>query len=100
MELYARGRSTRSASVSAASVHELRYRGVEMVVPFVYVPRDLEAALRRRAKAEKTTPGLFVQRVIVTALDHDDAVFSPTFRALLGSWEDDWTVEQQLREIR
>ncbi len=66
----------------------------------VYIPRDLEEALRRRAKAEKTTPSLFVQRVVATALDRDSSEFSAAFRALPGSWEDDRTVDQQLRDIK
>lgn len=66
----------------------------------VYIPRDLEQALRRRAKAEKTTPSLFVQRVVAAALDREGSEFSAAFRALPGAWADDRTVDEQIREIK
>lgn len=65
----------------------------------LYVPKDLEDELQRRAAEAGTSPSLFVQSVLRVALAERAAEFSPAFAALAGSWEDDRAPEEIIADI-
>ena len=66
----------------------------------LYVPRDLESPLKARAEAAGLTPALFVQTVLRDALAADPASFSRSFAALAGSWEDERSADEIIRDIK
>jgi plasmid stability protein len=65
----------------------------------VYVPREVEAELRRRAARAHTTPSLFVQTVLRQALAAESGRFSDAFAALAGSWEDERGADEIMADI-
>ena len=65
----------------------------------LYVPKDIEDELKKRAAEAGTTPSLFVQSVLRVALAERAAAFTPAFAALAGSWEDDRTPEEIIADI-
>jgi hypothetical protein len=65
----------------------------------VYVPKNLEAKLRKRAAAVGLAPGLYVQQVIREELEAQRR-FSPQFEALAGSWDDVRTATDIVRDIK
>lgn len=65
----------------------------------VYVPKDLEAELKRRASDAGTTPSLFAQSLLRAAMAQQPTSFSPAFAALAGSWEDERTPEEIIEDI-
>lgn len=66
----------------------------------VYVPKELEDELQRRARQAGVTPSLFVQSVLRAALAERPASFSPAFRALAGAWEDERSADEVIADIR
>lgn len=66
----------------------------------VYVPRELESSLKARAEAAGLSPALFVQTVLRDALAAEPASFSKSFASLAGSWEDERTAEEVIRDIK
>ena len=66
----------------------------------IYVPKDLEAELQRRAKQAGTTPSLFVQSVLRAEMSRRPASFSSAFAALAGSWEDERSADEIIADIR
>jgi len=65
----------------------------------VYVPKDLEQPLREEAAVAGESPPLFVQALIRERLRGRGRKFSDQFAALAGSWEDDRTVEEIVRDV-
>ena len=65
----------------------------------VYVPKELEEPLRARAHAEGLSPSLYVQAVVREDVESHRRGWSDEFRALAGSWEDDRSTEEIIRDI-
>jgi hypothetical protein len=65
----------------------------------VYVPKDLEDKLRKKALARKLPLGLYVQQLVREALE-DNKQFSPAFEALAGSWQDDRPAQAIVADIK
>lgn len=65
----------------------------------VYVPKDLEAALRKRASEAGESPSMFVQTVLRERLARGPRRFSREFLGLAGSWEDDRSTDEIVSEI-
>ena len=65
----------------------------------VYVPKDLQQSLIRRARGDGLSPSRFVQELIRKCLRAEERRFSDEFFALAGSWEDDRTAEALCRDI-
>lgn len=66
----------------------------------VYVPKDLEDELKRRAKQAGLTPSLYAQSVLRAAMAEQPTAFSPAFAALAGSWQDERSAEEVIADIR
>jgi hypothetical protein len=65
----------------------------------VYIPKDLEVPLRERAAEVGESPSLFVQSLLRQRLEGPGKTFSEEFAALAGSWEDDRSVEEIVRDV-
>ena len=65
----------------------------------VYVPKRLEEKLREEAEAAEVTPARLIQELVEDHLDAVPRRFSADFLALAGSWEDDRSTEEILRDI-
>lgn len=65
----------------------------------VYVPKDLEAALKKRARQARLSPALLIQSMLRTGLSSESARFSSSFEALAGSWEDERSADEIVRDI-
>ncbi|MDA8017196.1 MAG: hypothetical protein MPN21_07075 [Thermoanaerobaculia bacterium] len=65
----------------------------------VYVPKELEEPLRARADAEGMSPALYVQSVLRGDIEGHRREWSDEFRALAGSWKDDRSTEEIVRDI-
>jgi hypothetical protein len=70
-----------------------------MVNLSLYIPKDLETKLRKRALALKVAPGLYVQQVVRKDLE-SSAQFSKRFEELSGSWEDSRSASELIRDIK
>lgn len=66
----------------------------------VYVPKAIENRLKEAAARVHLNPARFVQRLLTRELDREPTSFSEDFRALAGSWEDDRTAEEIIRDIK
>jgi hypothetical protein len=64
----------------------------------VYVPKRLEEKLREEAEAAEVTPAHLIQELVEHRLDAVPRRFSADFLALAGSWEDDSSTEEILRD--
>lgn len=64
----------------------------------VYVPKELEEPLKTKARAEGVSPSIYVQSVVRHDLE-TDSEWPEAFRELAGSWEDDRTAEEIMRDI-
>lgn len=65
----------------------------------VYVPKRLEDKLREEAEAAEVTPARLIQGLVEDHLDATPRRFTAGFLALAGSWEDDRSTEEILRDI-
>ena len=65
----------------------------------VYVPQDLEEPLRARAASEGLTPSLYVQAVVREDIKSHGQQWSDEFKALAGSWQDERSTEEIIRDI-
>lgn len=65
----------------------------------VYVPKDLEEPLREEAAEAGASPPLFVQALLRERLEVRSRTFSKEFAALAGSWEDDRSAAEIVRDI-
>lgn len=65
----------------------------------VYIPKDLEEALRERASEAGESPSMFVQTVLRERLKRGHRRFSKGFLELAGSWEDDRSTDEILEDI-
>jgi hypothetical protein len=65
----------------------------------VYVPKNLEAKLRKRAAALSLAPGLYVQQIVRQELEVERR-FSSQFETLAGSWDDARDAVQIVRDIK
>jgi hypothetical protein len=65
----------------------------------VYVPKELEEPLREEAAEAGESPPLFVQSLLRKRLHSRRRSFSEEFAALAGSWEDERSVEEIVRDI-
>lgn len=65
----------------------------------VYVPKDLEEPLREEAAEAGASPPLFVQSLLRERLEGRRKSFSEEFAALAGSWEDDRSAVEIVRDI-
>jgi hypothetical protein len=65
----------------------------------VYVPKELEEPLREEAAEAGESPPLFVQSLLRERLEGRLKAFSEEFAALAGSWEDERSVEEIVRDI-
>ena len=66
----------------------------------VYVPKELEEELKRRAKDAGMTPSLLIQSVLRTALLHKPERFSDAFASLAGSWDDQRGAQEIIEDIK
>ena len=66
----------------------------------VYVPKELEEPLREEAAGAGESPPLFVQSLLRERLEARRKTFSREFAALAGSWEDERSVEEIVRDIK
>jgi hypothetical protein len=66
----------------------------------VYVPKDMEEELRKRAERSGTTVPRFVQAVLREALSVQPDRFPESFARLAGSWEDTRTAKEIVADIR
>jgi hypothetical protein len=66
----------------------------------VYVPKEIEEELRRRAKREGLTPALLAQSLLRRELGPESQRFSKGFAALAGAWEDRRTAEEVVEDIK
>lgn len=66
----------------------------------VYIPKALEAALKRRSEEARTTSSLLVQAIVRRELEAAPQRFSARFAALAGSWEDDRGADEIVADIR
>ncbi len=65
----------------------------------VYIPKELEEPLREQAAEAGESPPLFLQSLLRKRLAGRGRTFSAEFAALAGSWEDDRSVAQIIRDI-
>ena len=65
----------------------------------VYIPKDLEEPLLEEAAEACESPPLFVQSLLRQRLTGRGRTFSAEFAALAGSWEDDRSAAEIVREI-
>jgi hypothetical protein len=65
----------------------------------VYIPKELEEPLREEAAEAGESPTLFVQSLVRERLGGRNKEFSEAFAALAGSWEDDRSVAEIVRDI-
>jgi len=65
----------------------------------IYIPKDLEEPLLAEAEDAGESPSMFVQSLVRGRLEGHRQEFSEQFAALAGSWEDDRSVEEILRDI-
>ena len=65
----------------------------------VYIPRSLQDKLRQRARAANLTPARYLQQLLRQDIEEGPQEFSPRFAALAGSWEDDRTAADIVRDI-
>lgn len=65
----------------------------------VYIPKALEDELRREADDRNLTPSRIVQELVEERFQRTRRRFSPGFLALVGSWEDDRTADEIIRDI-
>lgn len=65
----------------------------------VYVPKRFESRLREEAEAADVTPSRLVQELVEEHLGSSRRRFSAEFLALAGSWEDDRSTEEIIRDI-
>lgn len=65
----------------------------------VYVPKDLEEPLRKKAREMRMTAARLVQRVLRESLGADQRPFSRRFRLLAGSWEGSRGAEEVIADI-
>lgn len=65
----------------------------------VYVPKDLEEPLEAEAEKRGESPSMFVQSLIRARLERGGRTFSDEFAALAGSWEDERSVDEIVRDI-
>jgi hypothetical protein len=65
----------------------------------VYIPRSLQRALRDRARAADLTPARYLQQLLRQDIEDGRTEFSARFVALAGSWEDDRTADDVMRDI-
>lgn len=65
----------------------------------VYVPKELEEPLEAEASKRGESPSMFVQSLIRSRLERGGRAFSEEFAALAGSWEDDRSAEEIVRDI-
>ena len=65
----------------------------------VYVPRELEAPLRKKARAARLSPALLIQSLVRDALQAPPAKFSDEFLAVLGSWEDERSADEIIADV-
>lgn len=65
----------------------------------IYVPKDLEAPLEAEAAKRGESPSMFVQSLIRARLERGGRTFSEEFATLAGSWEDDRSADEIVRDI-
>ena len=65
----------------------------------VYIPRSLQRALRQRAQSADLTPSRYLQQLLREDIEDGPQEFSARFAALAGSWEDDRTAADIVRDI-
>ena len=65
----------------------------------VYIPRSLQGTLRQRAQAAGLTPARYLQQLLRQDIEDGPQEFSARFAALAGSWEDDRTAADIVRDI-
>jgi hypothetical protein len=65
----------------------------------VYIPKDLEGPLREEAAEAGDSPPLFLQSLVRERLERPKRTFSEEFAALAGSWEDDRSAAEIVRDI-
>lgn len=65
----------------------------------VYVPKRMEEKLREEAEAVEVTPSRLIQELVEEHLDAAPRRFSEEFLSLAGSWEDDRSTEEIVRDI-
>lgn len=65
----------------------------------VYVPKRLEDKLRERAEEAEVTPSRLIQSLVEDLLDKAPRRLSADFLDLAGSWEDDRSTEEIIRDI-
>jgi hypothetical protein len=66
----------------------------------VYIPKELEEPLREEAAEAGESPTLFVQSLVRERLGRRNREFSEAFAARAGSWEDDRSVAEIVRDIQ
>ena len=66
----------------------------------VYVPKELEEKLQKRADGVGMTPASYIQSLLREAMSEEPSRFSDAFAALAGSWEDDRSARDILRDIK
>lgn len=65
----------------------------------VYVPKDLEEPLEEQAARAGTSPSLFIQSLLKRWFEAKPRRFSQAFLDLAGSWEDERSTEEIIRDI-
>jgi len=76
----------------------ISYRSIVMNLT-VYIPRSLQEKLRQRARAEKLSPSRYLQQLLRQDFEDGPQEFSARFAALAGSWEDDRSSTEIVRDI-
>lgn len=65
----------------------------------IYVPKDLEELLEAEAAKRGESPSMFVQSLVRARLERGGRSFSEDFAALAGSWEDDRSADEIVRDV-
>lgn len=65
----------------------------------IYVPKDLEEPLEAEAAKRGESPSMFVQSLVRARLERGGRSFSEDFAALAGSWEDDRSADEIVRDV-
>ncbi|MEE4271158.1 MAG: hypothetical protein V2I67_05770 [Thermoanaerobaculales bacterium] len=65
----------------------------------VYIPRSLQDKLRQRARAAELSPARYLQQLLRQDIDASPAEFSNRFAALAGSWNDNRSAQDIIRDI-
>jgi hypothetical protein len=65
----------------------------------IEVPEDLERLLRDRAEASAVSPTRYVESILRTHLASRPRRFSKEFLDLAGTWEDDRSSDEIVRDI-